>query len=214
MILGVIPEQGGSIINLARSGQDKRFINYYLNHYSEAFDRVYYFSYDNEQPFVSNNCFVIPNPGYHRWLYAFILPLKYQKLFIQCDVFRVMQASGCIPAMIAKTFYRKPYVTTYGYNYFISAAQNGMKFRPYIFKIRAMCGSRYADRVVITSQSMIDYVSAFLPKTKIIHLPNGVDTNQYIPTKRLSANGLIHILYVGRLSPEKICSHSLKLQNC
>jgi glycosyltransferase involved in cell wall biosynthesis len=203
MILGVLPEQGGSINNLACSGQDQRFIHYYLKQYSKAFDRVYYFSYDNEQHFISNNCSVIPNPGYHRWLYAFFLPFIYQKLFIQCNVFRVMQATGCIPAMIAKTFYRKPYVITYGYNYFMHARQDGMKYRPYIFTIRAMLGSIYADRVIVTSQSMIDHVSRFLPKTKIFHLPNSVDTNQFLPSKRLYTNGLINILYVGRLSPGK-----------
>ena len=203
MILGVLPEQGGSINNLARSGQDQRFIYYYLKRYADVFDRVYYFSYDNEQPFVSNNCSIMPNPGYHRWLYAITLPFIYQKVFLQCDVFRVMQATGCIPAMIAKTIYRKPYVTTYGYNYFLTAHQDGMKFRPFIFKARALYGSRYADRVIVTSQSMINYVSRFLPKFKIIHLPNSVDTTQFTPTKKLSSDEIINILYVGRLSHEK-----------
>lgn len=204
MILGILPEQGGSIAGLARTGQDSRFIRSYLGKYAGAFDKVYYFSYADEAPVVPDNCYVIPNPGHHRWAYTFLLPIIQHRFIRECDVFRVMQAYGAIPAVIAKTIYRVPYVVTYGYRYFRNVRVQGMGLpRALLFRWRARLGASLADKVIVTTKEMFSYVSTFLPESRILMVPNGVDTALFQPLKNRPDSPYKTVIFVGRLSPVK-----------
>jgi len=203
MNLGILPEQGGSIAGLARTGQDVRFVRSYLGAYAQAFEKVYYFSYADEHPSVPANCAVIANPGYHRWTYAFLLPLAQRRCFLECDVLRVMQAYGGIPALIAKLLYRRPYVVTYGYPYFEQVSTSDSKLRAHLFLWRANLAARFADRVIVTTDEMASYVTRWVPRARILLVPNGVDTSLFRPARaRPERLGKV-VVYVGRLSPEK-----------
>ena len=76
MTLGIILSIGDSFQNLSRSGQDKRFIRYYLKPYSTNFRKIYIFSYENENPKrLPKNIIVVPNKyRLHRYIYAFAMP--------------------------------------------------------------------------------------------------------------------------------------------
>lgn len=203
MILGIFPEQGGSIANLGRVGQDTRFINAYLAEYAQHFDKVYYFSYLNEQPAVPANCYVVPNPGYHRWPYTFALPVVQRRAIAECDVFRVLQAYGSIPAQVSKLLYGKPYVVTYGYRYFDNVRKAEPWVRAFVMAQRAKWGAQMADRVIVTTPEMGDYVAAFTPREKLLLVPNGVDTASFCPAASKPAGPVRTLVHVGRLSPEK-----------
>jgi len=208
MILGIFPEQGGSIGNLARVGQDSRFITSYLGRYAQAFEQVYYFSYANEKPPFATplppNCQVIANPGYHRWAYAFLLPFVQRRYIQQCAVLRVMQAYGAIPAMLTRLTYGKPYVATYGYSYFDVVRANEPLARAHVMEQRARLGARCASGVIVTTDEMAARVRTFVADDKIIKVPNGVDTTLFAPRTQLPAQRNEHVLlYIGRLSKEK-----------
>ena len=203
MILGIFPEQGGSIANLGRVGQDTRFINAYLTAYAQHFDKVYYFSYTNEQPALPANCYVVPNPGYHRWSYTFALPVIQRRYIAQCDVFRVLQAYGSIPAQLSKVLYGKPYVATYGYRYFDNVRKAEPWARAFVMAQRAKWGAQMADRVIVTTPEMGDYVAAFTPREKLLLVPNGVDTASFCPATSKPEGAEPTLVHVGRLSPEK-----------
>jgi glycosyltransferase involved in cell wall biosynthesis len=203
MILGIFPEQGGSIANLGRTGQDTRFINAYLAEYARHFDKVYYFSYSNEQPALPANCYVVPNPGYHRWRYTFTLPFVQRRYIAECDVFRVLQAYGSIPAQISKALCHKPYVVTYGYRYFDNVRKEEPWLRAAVMAQRAKLGAQMADRVIVTTPQMGDYVAAFTPREKLLLVPNGVDTTTFQPADGKEAHTVPTLIHVGRLSPEK-----------
>jgi glycosyltransferase involved in cell wall biosynthesis len=203
MILGILPEQGGSIAGLAQTGQDGRFVRSYLGAYAQAFEKVYYFSYTDEHPLVPANCTVVANPGYHRWVYAFLLPLAQRRRFLECDVLRVLQAYGGIPALIAKLIYRRPYVVTYGYPYFEQISTTESRLRAHLFLWRANLAARFADRVIVTTDEMASYVTHWVPQARILLVPNGVDTNLFRPAEARTERLRKVIVYVGRLSPEK-----------
>jgi len=203
MILGILPEQGGSIAGLARTGQDVRFARSYLSAYAQAFEKVYYFSYADENPPVPANCAVIANPGYHRWAYAFVLPLAQRRRFLECDVLRVMQAYGGIPALVAKLLYGRPYVVTYGYPYFEQVGTTDSRLRAHLFLWRANLTARFADRVIVTTDEMASYVTRWVPQARILLVPNGVDTSLFRPAEARTEHLGKVIVYVGRLSPEK-----------
>jgi glycosyltransferase involved in cell wall biosynthesis len=203
MILGILPEQGGSIAGLARTGQDVRFVRSYLGAYAQAFEKVYYFSYADEHPSVPANCAVVANPGYHRWAYAFLLPVVQRRYFLECDVLRVMQAYGGIPALVAKLLYRRPYVATYGYPYFEQVSSTDSRIRARLFLWRANLAACFADKVIVTTDEMASYVTRWVPQAQTLLVPNGVDTTLFCPADARTERLRRVIVYVGRLSPEK-----------
>ena len=203
MILGIFPEQGGSISNLRRSGQDGRFIRSYLGNYAKEFDKVYYFSYADEDPQVPDNCYVIKNPGLHRWLYALALPFVQRRYVQECDIFRVMQMYGAIPAIVAKIIYHKPFVGTYGYRYSEIARLESTWLRAFLCEFRAYLGLKASDGVIVTTERLASYVTKFIPREKIIYIPNGVVTSLFSPCKSRGERREKIVVYVGRLSPEK-----------
>ncbi|MBL7199902.1 MAG: glycosyltransferase family 4 protein [Anaerolineae bacterium] len=200
MILGVFPPQGGSIAGLRRAGQDGRFVNSYLRTYARSFEKVYYFSYANEEAELPPNCYLVRNPGYHRYAYAFLLPLVQRKYIQACDVFRVMQMYGALPAVLAKLLYGKPFVGTYGYRYLTDAHTQGMRCRAVLFEWRALLGLNLADRVIVTTNELSAYVSRFVSPSRLMLLPNGVDTVLFRFSGERTARLERTVVYVGRLS--------------
>jgi glycosyltransferase involved in cell wall biosynthesis len=207
MKLGIIPEQGGSIINLSRSGQHTRFLDAYIGEYARAFDRVRYYSYLPESVRMPPNCAVVPNPGYHRWLYAFALPVVQRESLRTCSVLRVMQAYGAIPAMAAKIRWGMPFVMTWGYRYTeVEIAKGQASARAGLLDARATLAARMADRVIVTTPAMADYVAPHARPGAVVLIPNGVDTELFRPpaeTVGRRQQGARTVCYVGRLSAEK-----------
>ena len=82
MKIAVLPEQGGSLRNLSRTGQEERFISAYLKGYGKVFERVTYFSYESEPPREGDSWTLVPNRWHlHRWLYAFSMPFLNRRIF-------------------------------------------------------------------------------------------------------------------------------------
>jgi glycosyltransferase involved in cell wall biosynthesis len=205
MILGVLPEQGGSIENLRAAGQDGRFVDEYLRRYAGAFARVYYFSYADERPVVPQGCDVVPNGSrLHRWLYAAALPLLQARRFRQCSVLRVMQLTGEVPALVAKLLYGVPFAATYGYRYSEHArADEESRIRAALFALRTRVALRLADKVIVTNPEIRDEVAGRLNKSRIVFLPNGVDVSRFSPAAAQTDGAVPTLLFVGRLAPVK-----------
>jgi glycosyltransferase involved in cell wall biosynthesis len=207
MTLGVLPEQGGSITNLASSGQDARFIDSYLARYAKAFERVYYFSYEAERTRLPDGCVLVPNARrLHRWIYALLLPLIHLRTFRRCHVVRVMQLTGEIPALLAKWLYGVPFAATYGYHYGAHARADGAgRFRAALFGLRTKAALRFADRIIVTNPAIRDEVLARVAPRKVVFLPNAVDVEEFSPrpTPPGAPQEPAILLFVGRLAPQK-----------
>lgn len=213
MQLGVLPEQGGSIANLRRVGQDTRFVEQYLRLYVREFEEVHYYSYAREQlpqP-LADNFHLHGNPGLHRWLYAFLLPLIHARTLRRCSVLRVMQATGAIPARLARLLFGVPFVVTYGYHYSTDFRAEGRRFRAWLFDRRAEFALRSADGVIVTTPALREFVARFVPAGRIALIPNSVDTKLFAatPTEK-SPSSRRHLIAVGGLTPNK--NHRLILE--
>ena len=205
MIIGVLSEQGGSLLNLAASGQAQRFVDQYLARYAKHFERVYYFSYADESPDLPERCVAIGNSGgWHRWLYAFLLPLLHQRRFRECNVLRVMQMTGEVPAILAKALYGIPFVATYGYEYARNAELEGSgPLRTWLFRWRTRIAVRLADLVIVTNPALRRRIEQRIGATRVAFVPNGVDTVRFSPGPPRGVGTPAVLLAVGRLSPEK-----------
>lgn len=207
--VGVLASLGG-IGSMRDAGQHQRLLNYDLTYYARNFDRVYYFSYLQEQiedytdaPALLERVTVVPRPRWiPRWIYAFILPLVRASSMQRCSVLRAYQLTGVIPAVVAKVLYRIPYVTTYGYNYAELERLNGRPLKAIAFEIMALIAVPFADGVLVTNPSILAGLRARFSRAKCVLVPNGVDMRQFSPSQKAEGDSRT-LLFVGRLEHEK-----------
>jgi len=207
MVLGLLPEIRGGLGELARTGQHSRFVEGYLKPYARAFDAVRYFSYlaeslerYTEDVDLRAKVRLLPGGGWHPWLYALAMPIRYRRELRECSVLRVFQVTGAIPALIAKRWLGVPFVITYGFWYSKLARS---VITGSLRRAVAVLGLRVADAVIVPTPELAAHVARWVPDPAAIHLiPNGVDTDRFRPTAR-GPRTTRTVLYVGRLSPEK-----------
>jgi glycosyltransferase involved in cell wall biosynthesis len=202
--LAILPSRGGSLTDLARSGQLHRFAAYYLPAYADHFERVLYFSYAREERHLPERCELRPAPGrLHSLLYGALLPFRYRDDLASCHVARVMQMTGVIPAVLAKTCLGLPFVATYGYRYaeFLRPTRGWVRYLAAIAVERL--GLRTANAVIVTTPELAGYVAQWTPRERVHLIPNGVDTAAFCPPSRPPCNDPPVALFVGRLEPQK-----------
>lgn len=200
MILGIFLSSGESFQDLAKNGQDVRFKKYYVESYSKFFEKVYVFSYAKEHiTDLPKNVFIIPNKfNLNRYLYGVIMPVLNYRIILECDVFRAFHLLGSLPGIISKVVFNKPFVYNYGYDY-IRFSQLESKYWQviFVFILRPIVNIM-ASKIIGVTKS----VFKFIPKNKLVYIPNGVDTNLFKPMYE-KRNGKIIIFSVGRLEKQK-----------
>ena len=203
MNLGVFLAIGESLDDFKLKGQLKRLLNYNVKKYSQNFDKVYIFSYADEDYKIFENCVLIPNKfKIHRYLYALILPFLHRELIKKINIFRGLQITGGIPSFVSKVFYQKPYVINFGYDYASFARIEGKLIQSLLYRLIQGPVLKFADAVIVTSQDIKKVLLKNIKSPKIYLIPNGVDTNLFKPHKNLP-NKILTLLYMGRLEKQK-----------
>lgn len=205
MNLGILLSLGDSFEKQQQFGQFERFEKLYLEKYKKNFKNVYVFSYGKDTKFQNRKSFIlIPKTlNIHRYIYTFLMPLIQKKIINQIAVFRVMQTTGVIPAMIIRFFYKIPYVVTYGYSYHRFAKVEGKMLTSFFLKVLEYFALKYADRVIVTTNELSNYVSQFSERENIHLIPNGVDINLFKPIAKKFNHNKIKIISIGRLEVQK-----------
>jgi glycosyltransferase involved in cell wall biosynthesis len=203
--LGLLPSIRGGLGELARTGQHTRLIDGYLRPYARAFDEVRYFSYlvesleaYTDDAELRRRVRLFPGASWHPWAYAFALPFRYRHALGSCDVLRVFQVTGVIPALVARRLFGVPFVTTYGFWYGRLARSRVSGF---LSRLVTSAGLAAASAVIVTTPELGDEVRARHPRARIELVPNGVDTTAFRPPA--PRPGGARLLYAGRLSEEK-----------
>lgn len=209
MNLALFPPLGGSLTALQQTGQLARLASSYLPIYAQAFDRLYYLSYAEERiPDFSAlqgipQLTLLPHTrGGSPHLYAWRMASAHAATLATCHVSRVFQATGIVPAWLAKLRRRIPLVATYGYHYAQLARQSGHTERAVYYTLLEQLTLRAADAVIVTTPAIARYVERFMPATRVHLIPNGVNLRQFYPAEQLPA-GPPTVAFLGRLSPEK-----------
>lgn len=206
MNLGIFLPIGSSFKDQRKSGQDKRFIDYYLKRYCGDFKKVYIFSYEMEKVRLPRNCILIPNKfRVHRFFYTLLLPFLHWKLIKEINIFRVMQLTGIMPAVLTKIFFKKPFIFTYGYDYATFARLQKQRLREKGLRALERIGFKYSQGAIITSKKLLSLTEERYPEAKLFYLPNGVDIKKFKPTS-LKTSALVskyQILTIARLEKQK-----------
>ena len=205
-VLGLLPDVRGGLGALARTGQHARLIRGYLRPYAAAFRRVVYFSYLSERledftsdPAVLARVSLVPGRRHPAALDGVLLPLRHGAIVRDCDVMRVFQATGSLPAVIARRRFGVPFVTSYGFWYERLARHAGTRL---LRRVVTTLGLRTASAVICTTPELAAHVARRAPQARVALIPNGVDTELFVPRAR-SEGATRTVIYVGRLSPEK-----------
>lgn len=199
MILGIVLASGDSFSNMAKNGQDKLFKDFYLKMFSKSFDKVYVFSYLNEE--VDNlpkNVFLISNfLNIHKYFYNILMPFIHYRYFKKVDVIRAYHLFGIIPAVISRLVFGKKFVFNYAYDYF-AFAKISRNYIQMIFLTVLMILTGFAAKIFVANKNHLNK----FPKSKIAYLPNGVDISFFKLTKKSPSKSKT-ILSVGRLTKQK-----------
>ncbi len=199
MILGVFLAIGESWRDFQKKGQDKLLLNYNLRNYSRSFEKVYVFSYENENIKLGKNIILVPNKTHlHRYLYSILLPLIHSEIVKKCDVFRGLQITGGIPGILTKLIYGKRTVINYGYPYAKFAWIEGKYIRSILYRFLETLIIAYSDRIIVTFKEGRQYIQ---DSSKVIFIPNGINLNIFKPLKKI--NKKYTILFIGRLEIQK-----------
>lgn len=205
MNLGIFLSPGDSLENQSEYGQDKRFIKYYLKPYSEQFENISVFSYGDvkygKNMLPKNVHLVVNSQKINYYLYQFLMLFILKEKIKKCDLFRVMQTTGGIPAVISSIFFKKKFFVTYGYDYSDFAFVEGKYFRSILSNIVVKIVLNKAYRIIVTTKTNFEKLSKKF-KGKVILIPNGVDTKMFTPKNKKNKEN-ISILNIGRLSPQK-----------
>ena len=204
MNLGLILSIGESLKDLEEKGQLNRLVNYNIKKYSQAFDKVYIFSYLNEQKYtLPKNCTLVPNKkNLNRFLYSLLMPFLNMKQISDCNVLRGLQLTGGIPATVAKIFFNKNFVINYGYDYTKLAKIEKKGTQSLLYKLIEFPIIVLSDRVIVTSKEIKNHLSKKYGSKKIVMIANGVDTNLFRHLKK-TTNQKLTILFIGRLEIQK-----------
>lgn len=192
---------GGGFRELEKTGQDKRFEESELSHYSKSFEKVTIFSYLKESRVLSKRITLITNKiNIHRFFYTFLIPFIYRKEIIEADILRGSQLTSTIPCIVSKIFFGKKFVFNHAYDHAEFSRIKGSLPTALILKLWEKVAIKLADGVIAANPVLTTKTKSLNKNT--IYLPNGVDLNLYKFRKRKNKK-ITKLLFVGRLEIQK-----------
>lgn len=201
-----MPPLNGGLQSLARTGQAARLVAQYFPAYARAFSKILYFSYFDEhladytdEPELLSKVRLLP--GRSDRLYTVRLPFRWATDLRRCDVLRVFQITGAVPAAIARLRWRIPYAATYGFRYAEVARVEARPRRALLLWLLEQFGLRTANAVIVTTPALQQHVKCFVSAERVHLIPNSVDTERFAPAPHLPRSRTI--VFVGRLEPQK-----------
>ncbi len=208
MNLGVFLAIGESWEDFRFKGQDRLLINNNYTYYSKYFNKVFVFSYGQNNLNLLKNVDLLANPlRLHRYLFTFFIPLLYSSQIKQCSVLRGMQLTSALPGLIAKFLYKKKFVVNYGYDYVKTAYIESKPIQAVCYKIIERFLLRFVDIVIVTTEKLNHKVKT-LTKKPVEIIPNSVNTQLFKPLVHQKKD--IDLLFVGRLEKQKNLEFLLK----
>lgn len=199
MIVGILPAVGNALHHLEAHGLLPRFKQHFL-WYREWFDRAYYFSYRRDDPAGEFIVSVPKETELDDFRYALSLPFR-SPAFRACDVFRVTSLVGCIPALVGRICFNKPFVVSYGVDYEVVSHIHGRGRRQKRFRWLTRVAFALASEVFCPNRTMAQALKWKYPKAHIRYHPNWVDIERFRPAKDRTHGR--RVLYVGRFVKEK-----------
>jgi len=206
LTLGLLPALNSGVQEMVKAGQQALLIGQYFGAYAAAFEHTWYFSYRHERleqytddPTLLSNMSILP--GRASRLYSLVLPIRWRHEMRQCDVLRVFQAPGAIPAAIAHLLWGIPLAVTFGYSYAHVSRAEGHRWRALLHHLLERIVLRTAAAVIVTTPALRAYVERQVPANRVHLIPNSVDTERFAPAPLRP--GRRRVVFVGRFERQK-----------
>lgn len=189
---------------MAKTGQVNRLLFSYFGRYLKYFDEVYFFSYKKENYPMPERCHLVPAKVKTKGLiYSFLMPVLCWKEIRRCHLFRVLQMTGVVPAIIAKILWGIPFVATYGYIYKSRVEIERGKFLATVIDFITRTGLKFADAVIVTSKDTLHFLNNKVSREKVHFIPNGADLSVLKPVFAKNHKNGKQVFSIGRLTKEK-----------
>jgi len=206
LTLGLLPALKSGVQDMVEAGQQALLIGQYFGAYAAGFEHTWYFSYRHEWLEQYTDDAVLLSkvtilPGRASRLYSLVLPIRWRREVRQCDVLRVFQTPGAIPAAIAHLLWGIPVAVTYGYSYAHVARAEGHRWRALLHPALERIVLRTAAAVIVTTPALRAYVERQVPANRVHLIPNSVDTERFAPAPLRP--GKRRVAFVGRFERQK-----------
>lgn len=192
-ILGIMLPMGQSKKLLIESGQWQLWEGE-LKEYNKQFDHIELFEYHFND--------------WRRYIEVLFYPLLQKSRMCRCSMLKAVHLTGAIPCLLAKLFYGKKFLFSFGYHYDQFALVERKYFQWIFAKLFLPIAMRGADIVMVPTEELKKYARGHGAK-KVEIIPNGVDTELF-KDRPLDIKGStfpdkknITILFVGRLERQK-----------
>jgi glycosyltransferase involved in cell wall biosynthesis len=136
----------------------------------------------------------------HPLWYSILSPYLHRTYLKEANAFTTTQMNGVWTALIAKFFLRKPLVVRYGFSLSQFKRNRGL-LKYWLAKLLEIVAYKLSDKIIVTTPYYKETVSRYVPSSKVVIVPNGVDTNLFKPLNlKKEPQSLI---FVGRLNKQK-----------
>ena len=209
--VAILPQLGASLAGLRQAGQFRRTLDYDLAAYQGRFDQVTWLSYaaGESRTFAEyaypRVAVAAPRHPYPPLLWALAASAR-RAAILEASVLRVWNLSGVLPALVARAYWGRPYVLQLGYDHLAVARALGKWWKIPLIRALRRIAARRADLIFVPSLALAErWGVAADPaiRSKLMEMPNGVDTERFQPDADPEPRAKGAVLYVGRLSPEK-----------
>lgn len=208
MNLGVFLAIGESFKDFKNKGQDVLIVDYLLKNYSRNFDKVFVFSYREEEFVLFDNVYILPNKWrIHRYLYSLFLPFLYPRIISSCSILRGLQLTGGLPAVASRIFFGKKSIINYGYNYQQFAKIERKPVQAFLYQMIERFILNFCVAIIVTAPYLKKYLLKNLSKNKVQLIPNGVDVDLF---QKRQVQTKYDIVYVGRFEKQKNLANLIK----
>jgi len=177
---------------------------------SQEFRAIYFFTYGTQEEkkyekILPPNITIFPK----RWkmpssIYIFLLPFLYRRVLRQVDIVKTNQMDGSLAAVLTKWLYRKKLVVRCGYEWLRTLKKKKRaKWELWVAFLVEWLAYKCANKIILTSSQNKKFVydTFHVLYSKVVFLPNAVDTNLFQPLPVTKEDG--RICFVGRIEPEK-----------
>jgi len=178
---------------------------------AKDFEKVYFITYRGKEELefkkvLTGNIEILPKkfPFLPSLVYAFLIPLIYQKELKEVDVYKTNQITASPPAVLAKWFYKKKLVVRCGYEWLkFSEKRNKPLWKIKLIYLTEKIAYKSADEIILTSKEDKEFVEKRfkIPSSKIEVIPNYIDVDLFKPLDIPKEKN--RIIFIGRLEEQK-----------
>ena len=197
MKTGILTTPGSGLNTMHATGQLGRVTRHFQAYRDAGHALTYFSSLPDDRAWISD----VRRPKKVLGFRGALTRPYWDSGLMECDVLRVTNLAGSLTAITTHAAFGTPFVVSHGADYEAIARIHGRpawKWRWLRRLAFALCSA-----VIVPNPVQAADLQRRFPRTRVVHVPNWVDTQLFRPERGAPASGRRKVLYIGRLVKEK-----------